>query len=72
MELTVWVSAADGKGMLQVSNARARAAGLRFKSTEEVVRETLEWAKSRPVEHEMRAGLKAEREAELLEALSGS
>lgn len=71
MELTVWVSTADGKGMLQVSNARARAAGLRFKSTREVVRETLEWARSRPADHEMRAGLKPEREAELLELLSG-
>jgi 2'-hydroxyisoflavone reductase len=71
MELTVWVSTADGKGMLQVSNARARAAGLRFKSTQEVVRETLEWARSRPADHEMRAGLKPEREAELLELLSG-
>jgi len=70
MELTVWVSSADGKGMLQVSNARARAAGLRFKPTEEVVRETLEWACSRPADHEMRAGLKAEREAELLKTLS--
>ncbi len=71
MELTVWVSSADGKGMLQVSNARARANGLKFKSTEEVVRDTLEWARSRPADHEMRAGLNAEREAELLETLSG-
>ncbi len=70
MELTVWVSGADGKGMLQVSNARACAAGLRFRSTEEVVRETLEWARSRPVGYEMRAGLKAEREAQLLGLLS--
>jgi hypothetical protein len=58
--------------MLQVSNARARAAGLRFKSTQEVVRETLDWAKSRPADHELRAGLKAERESELLEILSGN
>jgi len=71
MELPVWVPTSDGKGMLQVSNARACAAGLRFKSTEQVVRETLEWAKSRPGDHEMRAGLNAEREVELLEALSG-
>jgi len=70
MELTAWVSTADGKGMLQVSNAKARAAGLKFKSTEEVVRETLEWARSRPTDYKMRAGLKAGREAELLEALS--
>jgi len=71
MELTVWVSSADGKGMLQVSNARACAAGLKFESTEEIVRETLEWARSRPADYEMRAGLKAEREAELLGLLAG-
>jgi len=70
MELTVWASAAEGKGLLQVSNARGRAAGLKFKSTEDVVRETLEWAKSRPVDYEMRAGLNAEREAELLGLLA--
>ena len=66
MELTLWIPESEGGGMSRVSNARARAAGLKFKNTEEIVRETLAWAQSRPADYELRAGLKAKREAELL------
>ena len=70
MELTLWIPESEGGGMSRVSNARAKAAGLKFKSTETIVRETLDWAKSRPVDYEMRAGVKEEREAELLGLLT--
>lgn len=69
-DLPLWVPESEGRGFSRVSNARARAAGLKFKPTEEIVRETLEWALSRPPDYELRAGLKPEREAELLELLS--
>ena len=70
MELTLWIPESEGGGMSRVSNDRAKAAGLKFKPTEAVVRETLEWARSRPGDYEMRAGLKPEREDELLRLLT--
>lgn len=68
-ELPLWIPASEGRGFSRVSNARALAAGLEFRSTEEIVRNTLEWARSRPANYEMRAGLRLEREAELLKEL---
>jgi 2'-hydroxyisoflavone reductase len=69
-ELPVWIPESEGRGFSRVGNARARAAGLKFKPTEEIVRETLEWAGTRPDAYELRAGLKPDREAELLKLLS--
>ena len=70
-EFTVWIPESEGGGLSRVSNERAKVAGLKFRSTEQVVRETLAWAQTRPAEHEMKAGLKPEREAELLKLLLG-
>ena len=69
-ELPMWIPDSEGSGLSQVSNARARAAGLTFMPSEEIVRETLTWAKTRPADHKMRAGLDAAREAELLKKLA--
>jgi 2'-hydroxyisoflavone reductase len=69
-ELPLWVPETEGRGFSRVSNARARAAGLEFKPIREIVRETLEWVGTRPAGYELRAGLKPEREAELLKLLS--
>lgn len=69
-ELPLWIPESEGRGFSRVSNARTRAAGLEFKPTEEIVRDTLQWARTRPADHELRAGLKPEREAELLKLLS--
>lgn len=66
-EFPLWVPESEGDGFSRVSNARAKAAGLEFTPTEEIVRETLRWAHSRPADYEMKAGLKPKREAELLE-----
>jgi nucleoside-diphosphate-sugar epimerase len=51
---------------------RALAKGLRLRSMEQTIRDTLEWQKSRPAENQvLKAGLKPEREAELLKLLHG-
>lgn len=54
-------------GMNQVSIQKAQRAGLTFRPLEDTVRNSLEWAKQRPANHEWRAGLTREREAELLQ-----
>jgi len=53
----------------RIDISKAIQAGLTFRPLEETVRDTLEWAKMRPMDHEWRAGLTAEREAEVLAEL---
>ena len=65
-EFTVWVPDSDEGGISRVSNERAKAAGLTFRSTAQIVKETLSWAQTRPKDYEMRAGLDAEKEGKLL------
>ena len=51
---------------------RAIAQGLKLRSMEQTVRDTLEWQKSRPAADQvLKAGLRPEREAELLKLLHG-
>jgi 2'-hydroxyisoflavone reductase len=66
-DLPVWLATPDGP-MLEMSVARAVAAGLRFRPLEETARDTLAWA--RETDHPLvgGAGLEPAREAELLEA----
>ena len=59
----------EGVGFAKVDISKAMQAGLTFRSLEETVRDTLEWATTRPMDHEWRAGLTAEREAEALAKL---
>jgi 2'-hydroxyisoflavone reductase len=61
MELPLWISSEDSKGLHDVENARAVAAGLTFRPLEETIRATLAEAATSDD-----AGLKPEREAELL------
>jgi len=56
-------------GFAHVDISKAIEAGLRFRPLEETLRDTLEWAKTLPVDHEWKAGLTAEMEAEVLAAL---
>ena len=65
-EMPVWVTEKEC-AFDTCSNARAIAAGLKFRPLEETIRDTLEWAKTRPDDHVWRAGLTREREAELLQ-----
>jgi 2'-hydroxyisoflavone reductase len=61
----------EGLGFSRVDVSKAIDAGLRFRPLEETVRDTLAWAQTRPADHEWRAGLTAEREAQLLAAWEG-
>jgi nucleoside-diphosphate-sugar epimerase len=69
-ELPLWVPAreADMAGFSAVSCAKAIAAGLTFRPLADTIRDTLAWDATRPAVPELRAGLKPEREAELLAA----
>jgi 2'-hydroxyisoflavone reductase len=70
-DMPVWVPPVDDMaGFARVSIARATAAGLTFRSVDDTVRDTLTWWKTVPEERraKLRAGLGAEREAEVLAA----
>ena len=67
MEMPVWVPEKEA-GIMHVSIAKALAAGLTFRPPVETVRATLDWDAARPP-HDWRAGLKPEREREVLQAL---
>ena len=59
-------------GFARVDISKAIKAGLAFRSLEDTVRDTLEWAKEYPPDHEWKAGLKPGREKELLELLENN
>ena len=61
----------EGLGFSRIDVSKAIAAGLKFRPLEETVRDTLAWAQTRPDDHKWRAGLTAEREAQVLAALNG-
>ena len=70
-DMPVWIpNTEEDAGFSRVDVSKAIEAGLTFRPLEETVRDTLEWAKTRPPDRELRAGLKAEREQELLKLLS--
>lgn len=69
-DMPVWIpDEAETAGFSRTNVSKAINAGLTFRPLEETVRDTLAWAKTRPAGHEWRAGLKAEREQELLALL---
>ena len=71
-DMPTWVpDDEEGVGFSRVDVSKAIEAGLRFRPLEETVRDTLAWAQTRPADHEWRAGLTAEREAQVLAALKG-
>ena len=71
-DMPTWVpDDEEGAGSSRVDVSKAIAAGLTFRPLEETVRDTLEWARTRPADHPWRAGLTAEREEEVLAALKG-
>ena len=60
----------DEAGLLLVSPARAVKKGLKFRSLETTIRDTMEWQKKRPEDAQvLKAGLTMQREAELLAIL---
>jgi len=56
------------RGFFAFDSSKAMAAGLTFRSVPDTVRDTLAWDATRPADTQRRAGLKPEREAELLQA----
>jgi 2'-hydroxyisoflavone reductase len=70
-DMPSWIPRGPDSGAMAVSNARAVAKGLRFRPVAETARDTLAWWKAQPEERrkgKLRAGLTAEREAEVLAA----
>jgi 2'-hydroxyisoflavone reductase len=68
-DIPAWVPAAgEGGGLAQVSIARAVGQGLRFRPLSDTARDTLAWWRTLPEDRrkKLRAGLSAEREAEVL------
>ncbi len=69
-DISAWLpNGAEATGFDCLDISRAVRAGLVFRPLEETVRDTLAWANTRPAGYEWRAGLKPEREAELLALL---
>lgn len=70
MEMPLWIPESDptAPGFFTYSNARAVADGLTFRPLAETVQATLDWLATRPADHAWRAGMKREREVELLQA----
>lgn len=67
-EIPIWSpTTGESAGASLVSSARAVSKGLRFRDLSTTVADTLAWQSKRPAEQQkLRAGLTAEREAELL------
>ncbi|MFN8596186.1 MAG: SDR family oxidoreductase [Anaerolineae bacterium] len=65
LDLPVWVEAKEA-AIDTISNRRALAAGLKIRPLTETIKDTLDWANTRPIDHAWRNGLTREREAELL------
>jgi 2'-hydroxyisoflavone reductase len=70
MEMPLWVpykSSDEYAGFSSVNVDKAINDGLTFRSMEDTVRDTLEWVETWPAGYEIKAGLKPERERELLQ-----
>lgn len=73
-EIPIWApTTGELAGVALVNPARAVSKGLRFRTLETTVRDTLAWHAKRPAaeQQKLRAGLTAEREKELLKQLRG-
>lgn len=69
-DMPAWVpDDEEGVGLSRIDISKAIGAGLKFRPLEKTVRDTLEWAGTRSSDHEWRAGLTSEREAEVLAVL---
>jgi 2'-hydroxyisoflavone reductase len=68
IELPLWIpeSDPDAIGFSDVDCGKAIGEGLTFRELAETVRATLDWDATRPADREWRAGLKPDRETELL------
>jgi 2'-hydroxyisoflavone reductase len=74
LALPIWSPpVGDLAGAALLSPARAVSHGLRFRSLDQTIRDTLEWHKQRPpAQQTLRAGLSPQHEAELLKRLKAA
>ena len=69
-DMPVWIpDTAEEAGFSRFDVSKAIQAGLTFRPLEDTVRDTIDWARTRPTEYAWRAGLKPEREQALLNLL---
>lgn len=66
-EMPLWIPE-EHNGIFAARNDKAIASGLTFRPLSETIRATLEWLDTRPADQEWKAGLKPEREREILRA----
>jgi 2'-hydroxyisoflavone reductase len=70
VEMPLWLpNLPEFNGLLNVSNAKAVATGLRLRPLVQTASDVLDEFRARPPERQLRAGMKPEREMELLSAL---
>ncbi|MBK9924068.1 MAG: SDR family oxidoreductase [Anaerolineales bacterium] len=70
-DMPVWIpNNEESQGFSRMNVSKGIKAGLKFRPLEDTVRDTLAWANTRPADHEWRAGLRSEREQELLNLLN--
>lgn len=68
-DIPTWVPDSDEmRGFSSINCRMAISDGLTFRSIDSIAADTLAWANTRPADYELRAGLKPERESELLAA----
>jgi 2'-hydroxyisoflavone reductase len=73
MEMPLWIPSEAGAALMAVSVQRGIDAGMRFRPLAETIRDTLAWYDSiQGDEQTWSAGMKAERETELIAALKNS
>lgn len=65
-DLPVWLPGEEYAGFMAANIDKARGSGLRFRPLAETIADTLAWDRARP-DGEMKAGLRPERERELLD-----
>lgn len=69
-DMPVWVpNVPEDAGFSRVDISKGMRSGLKFMPLEKTIRDTIDWEKSRSSDHEWRAGLKPDREKELLRLL---
>jgi 2'-hydroxyisoflavone reductase len=71
MELPLWIPAGEMRWIVRADTSRALTAGLKIRGLNETVADTLAWARNRSRD-ELQAGMKSERETELLRELRSS
>jgi 2'-hydroxyisoflavone reductase len=67
-DIPVWIpDTPDMHGFARINCRKAISDGLTFRPIRDIAADTLDWARSRPQDYEIRAGLKPDRESKLLQ-----